>query len=139
MFDAPVAPVYLAAVFLIHPHLGFIVTGTGIALLIVAAVNQRMTAVPFGRANAFATRSNLQADAMARNAQVLNAMEGRQIAVPVRFVVQPDGRVSEARSTGSAPRRVANAAVRAVQQWRFDPLPAAREIDVELLFKPGEE
>lgn len=73
------------------------------------------------------------------NAQVLNAMEGRQIAVPVRFVVQPDGRVSEARSTGSAPRRVANAAVRAVQQWRFDPLPAAREIDVELLFKPGEE
>jgi ATP-binding cassette subfamily C protein len=74
MFDAPVAPVYLAAVFLIHPHLGFIVTGTGIALLIVAAVNQRMTAVPFGRANAFATRSNLQADAMARNAQVLNAM-----------------------------------------------------------------
>ena len=73
------------------------------------------------------------------NAQVLNAMEGRQIAVPVRFTVQPDGRVSEARSTGLAPRRVANAAVRAVQQWRFDPLPAAREIDVELLFKPGEE
>jgi ATP-binding cassette subfamily C protein len=74
MLDAPVAPIYLAAVFLIHPHLGFIVAGTGIALLIMAGLNQRLTAVPFGRANAFGVRSNLQADAMARNAQVLNAM-----------------------------------------------------------------
>lgn len=74
MLDAPVAPVYLLAVFLIHPHLGFIVTATGATLLILAMLNQRLTAVPFGRANAFGVRSNLQADAMARNAQVLNAM-----------------------------------------------------------------
>ncbi|WP_293868072.1 type I secretion system permease/ATPase [uncultured Alsobacter sp.] len=74
MFDAPVAPVYLLAVFLIHPDLGFIVTGTGILLLVVATINQRITAVPFGIANAYATRANLQADAMARNAQVINAM-----------------------------------------------------------------
>ncbi len=74
MFDAPVAPIYLAAVFLIHPQLGWIVTATGAVLLVVAGLNQRLTAVPFGRANAFGTRANLQADAMARNAQVLNAM-----------------------------------------------------------------
>ena len=29
MFDAPVAPAYFAVVFLIHPHLGFIVLGVG--------------------------------------------------------------------------------------------------------------
>jgi ATP-binding cassette subfamily C protein len=74
MLDAPVAPVYLLAVFLIHPDLGWIVSATGVILLILAMLNQKVTAVPFSRANAFATRANLQADAMARNSQVLNAM-----------------------------------------------------------------
>jgi ATP-binding cassette, subfamily C, bacterial len=74
MLDAPVAPLYVLVVYLIHPQLGMIVIGTCVLLLIVAMINQRMTAVPFGRANAFASRANLQADAMARNAQVINAM-----------------------------------------------------------------
>jgi ATP-binding cassette, subfamily C, bacterial len=74
MLDAPVAPLYLLVVFLIHPHLGWIVATSGILLLIMAAINQRLTAMPFGISNAFATRANLQADAMARNAQVINAM-----------------------------------------------------------------
>lgn len=74
MFDAPVAPLYLFAVFMIHPHLGFIVCATVVVLLVIAGINQRITAVPFGRANAFAARANLQADAMARNAQAMNAM-----------------------------------------------------------------
>ncbi|MEO1066283.1 MAG: type I secretion system permease/ATPase [Pseudomonadota bacterium] len=74
MLDAPVAPLYVLAVFLIHPHLGFIVCCTMAALFIIALINQKMTAVPFGKANAFASRANLQADAMARNAQVINAM-----------------------------------------------------------------
>jgi ATP-binding cassette subfamily C protein len=74
MLDVPVAPLYLLLVFLIHPHLGWIVTSTGVLLLILAAINQRLTAMPFGVSNAFATRANLQADAMARNAQVINAM-----------------------------------------------------------------
>lgn len=74
MLDMPVAPVYLLVVFLIHPHLGFIVMGTGVILIGLALLNQKFTAVHFGRANAFGTRANLQADAMARNAQVMNAM-----------------------------------------------------------------
>jgi ATP-binding cassette, subfamily C, bacterial len=74
MLDVPVVPIYLLAVFLIHPQLGFIVATTGGVLLIVAMLNQKITAVPFGVANAYATRANVQADAMARNAQVINAM-----------------------------------------------------------------
>ncbi len=74
MFDAPVSPVYLLVVFLIHPQLGYIVAGSGIALIAVALINQKITAVAFARANAYATRANLQAEAMARNAQVINAM-----------------------------------------------------------------
>ncbi|WP_374660867.1 TonB family protein [Inhella sp.] len=72
------------------------------------------------------------------NAQVLAAIPGNEIAVPVRFVVQPDGRVSSAQSRGVVPRRIAQAAMRAVQQWRFDPIPAVREVDVEIAFKAGE-
>jgi ATP-binding cassette subfamily C protein len=83
MFDVPVAPVYLLAVFLIHPHLGFIVAGTGGVLFAIALVNQKLTAVPYAQANTYASRANLAADAMARNAQVINAMgmipEGVQI------------------------------------------------------------
>ncbi|MCB8823040.1 type I secretion system permease/ATPase [Microvirga rosea] len=74
MLDAPVAPVYLFAVFMIHPELGYIVSVTGILLLSVALFNQKLTAIPFAKANAYASRANLQADAMARNAQVINAM-----------------------------------------------------------------
>jgi ATP-binding cassette subfamily C protein len=83
MFDVPVAPVYLLAVFLIHPHLGFIVGGTGGVLFIIALINQKLTAVPYAQASTYASRANLAADAMARNAQVINAMgmipEGVQI------------------------------------------------------------
>jgi ATP-binding cassette subfamily C protein len=74
MFDTPVSPVYLLVVFLIHPQLGFIVTTAGVGLVVVALINQKVTAISFARANAYATRANLQAEAMARNAQVMNAM-----------------------------------------------------------------
>ncbi|WP_442895881.1 type I secretion system permease/ATPase [Bradyrhizobium sp. AZCC 2262] len=83
MFDTPVAPVYFAVVFLIHPHLGFIVLGAGVALVIVALLNQRVTAIPFTQANNYGARANLTAESMARNAQVINAMgmipEGVQV------------------------------------------------------------
>jgi ATP-binding cassette subfamily C protein len=83
MFDTPVTPVYFGVVFLIHPHLGFIVLSSGLALVVVALLNQRVTAVPFNQANNYATRANLQAESMARNAQVINAMgmipEGVQV------------------------------------------------------------
>jgi ATP-binding cassette, subfamily C, bacterial len=83
MLDAPVAPIYFLAVFLIHPQLGIIVSGTGGMLFILALINQKLTAVPYAQANTFAMRANLAADAMARNAQVINAMgmipEGVQI------------------------------------------------------------
>jgi ATP-binding cassette subfamily C protein len=74
MLDAPVAPVYLLVVFLINPDLGWIVSTTGLMLLIVALINQKLTAVPFSVANAYSIRANLQAEAMSRNAQVINAM-----------------------------------------------------------------
>jgi ATP-binding cassette subfamily C protein len=83
MYDTPVSPVYFGIVFLIHPHLGFIVLAAGVGLVAVALLNQRVTAVPFIQASQYGTRANLQAESMARNAQVINAMgmipEGVQV------------------------------------------------------------
>ncbi|MBN9453390.1 MAG: type I secretion system permease/ATPase [Bosea sp.] len=74
MLDAPTAPIYLLAVYLIHPHLGYIVTIAAVVLFVIAYFNQQFTAVPFARSSAFSTRANLQSEAMSRNAQVINAM-----------------------------------------------------------------
>ena len=74
LFDAPMAPLYFAAVFLIHPSLGFVTLAAGGLLFVIAVINQRATSAPLGQANAFASKADAQADALARNAQVVNAM-----------------------------------------------------------------
>jgi ATP-binding cassette subfamily C protein len=74
LFDAPLAPLYFGALFIIHPELGFITLGAGIILFAIALINQRATAGPLGRANAFAAKADAQSESLARNAQVINAM-----------------------------------------------------------------
>jgi ATP-binding cassette subfamily C protein len=74
LFDAPMAPLYFAAVFLIHPSLGFVTLAAGGVLLAIAFLNQRATSAPLGQANMYASKADAQADALARNAQVINAM-----------------------------------------------------------------
>ncbi|MEM6461935.1 MAG: type I secretion system permease/ATPase [Pseudomonadota bacterium] len=72
--DAPFVPLFVLAIFLIHPNLGVIVIATAIALLIVALINQRMTAAPFGEANKHLSKANLHLDSMSRNSQIINAL-----------------------------------------------------------------
>ena len=40
-FDAPIAPLFVLAVFLVHPHLGYIVVFSALLLLFIAVINQR--------------------------------------------------------------------------------------------------
>lgn len=72
--DAPMAPFFILAVFLVHPHLGFIVVSSALALLIIAAINQRATSGPFGEASSHQSKANLHLDSMARNSQIINAL-----------------------------------------------------------------
>jgi ATP-binding cassette subfamily C protein len=74
LFDAPLAPIYFATVFLIHPYLGFISVISGIVLMGIAVVNQKATSNPLGQASLHGTRADSHADALARNSQVINAM-----------------------------------------------------------------
>lgn len=73
------------------------------------------------------------------NRQVIEAIGNRDQVVPVRFTVEPNGVVSKAEAREGTNRRLGTAASRAVQQWRFAPLPERRQVDVELLFKGSTE
>jgi ATP-binding cassette subfamily C protein len=74
LFDAPMAPLYFAAIFLIHPQLGYIVLIAGVVLIAIALLNQRATAAPLGQASLYGSKADTQAESLARNAQVVNAM-----------------------------------------------------------------
>lgn len=73
-FDAPVAPIFVVAVFMIHWQLGCIVVAASFVLLILATINQRLTARHFSDANGFLSRASLHLDSMSRNSQIINAM-----------------------------------------------------------------
>jgi ATP-binding cassette subfamily C protein len=74
LFDAPMAPLYFAAVFLIHWDLGIIAVASGFALLATAILNQKVTAAALKEAGQHAAKADAQAEALARNSQVINAM-----------------------------------------------------------------
>lgn len=74
LFDAPMAPLYFAAIFLIHPQLGYLVLIAGLLLIGIALLNQRATSSPLGQAGHHGAKADAQAEALARNAQVVNAM-----------------------------------------------------------------
>ncbi|AXI48773.1 type I secretion system permease/ATPase [Sulfitobacter sp. SK012] len=72
--DVPFAPIFVVAIFLVHPQLGMIVIGTAIALTIIAMINQKITSKPFARANVAQSRANLHLNSMTRNSQIINAL-----------------------------------------------------------------
>ncbi|MBS3648580.1 type I secretion system permease/ATPase [Pseudaminobacter sp. 19-2017] len=73
-FDVPMAPLFVLAVFLVHIHLGFIVVGTALLLLILTLLNQKATAAPFATANTAQVKANLHLESMSRNSQIINAL-----------------------------------------------------------------
>jgi ATP-binding cassette subfamily C protein len=72
--DVPFAPLFIVAIFFVHPHLGSIVVGTSLLLLVVAIINQRITSKPFAEANIAQSKANMHLDSMARNSQIINAL-----------------------------------------------------------------
>jgi ATP-binding cassette, subfamily C, bacterial len=74
LFDVPLAPIYFVAVFLVHPALGSITFLSGLVLIAIAIANQKATSEPLGNANLHTSKADAQAEALARNSQVINAM-----------------------------------------------------------------
>ena len=74
LLDAPMAPLFMLAIFLIHPDLGFIVVTVSLVLLVITFLNQRATVKPFSDANTSQTKANLHVESMSRNSQIINAL-----------------------------------------------------------------
>ena len=72
--DVPFAPLFIFAIYLVHPHLGTIVVVTALILFVIAVINQKLTATPFAHANMAQSRANLHLDSMSRNSQIINAL-----------------------------------------------------------------
>ncbi|WP_417712484.1 type I secretion system permease/ATPase [Roseibium aggregatum] len=99
--DGPFAPLFLVAIYLIHPHLGMIVGGTCVLLLVIAVINQKITSRHFSDANQNQSKANLHLDAMSRNSQIINALAmipeavhlwGRDTAASLRAQVSAQDR-----------------------------------------------
>jgi PrtD family type I secretion system ABC transporter len=74
LLDAPWAPLFLAALFLLHPMLGLVGLGGGTLLVGLAILNEILTKAPLRRASLAATRTHHRTEAALRNAEVIRAM-----------------------------------------------------------------
>ncbi|EAQ03238.1 hypothetical protein OB2597_13878 [Pseudooceanicola batsensis HTCC2597] len=72
--DVPFAPLFVLAIYLVHPHLGSIVVISALLLALVAFINQRLTHKPFSEANQAQSRANGHLESMSRNSQIINAL-----------------------------------------------------------------
>jgi len=74
LYDVPWVPIYLGVIFLLHPVLGFIATGGAVVLFGLILVSELVTADPLKKANVASMAAQKRADAISRNAEVMDAM-----------------------------------------------------------------
>ncbi|MFK0691101.1 type I secretion system permease/ATPase [Mesorhizobium sp. IMUNJ 23033] len=74
ILDAPWGPIFLGAIFLMHPWLGWLATCGGIVLFALALLTEYLTRKPMAEAAIAQTRAYMQAEQTIRNAEVVQAM-----------------------------------------------------------------
>lgn len=74
LIDMPWTPVFLAAIFIFHPMMGWLAIGGGAVLVALALLNQRLGKAPILEANAAAAAAEQQADRLKSEAELLRAM-----------------------------------------------------------------
>ena len=74
LLDAPWAPIFVGALFLVHPLVGFIGLVGASFLFALALVNELITRQPLALANAAQVKSQSRLDAMLRNADIIKSM-----------------------------------------------------------------
>ena len=74
LLDAPWAPIFIIALFALHPMLGLVGLGGGVVLFSLGFMNEIVTKQPLNRANLAASKTHQRAEAALRNAEVIRAM-----------------------------------------------------------------
>ena len=94
ILDAPWTPVFLAVVFFLHPLLGWIGLAGSVVLFSFALANDLVTRGPLVRASQISSSAFDEAQAAARNADVIEAM-GMMPNVVSRWTKMIDGSLGE--------------------------------------------
>lgn len=74
ILDAPWAPIFLGAIFFMHPWLGWLALCGGVVLFTLALLTEHLTRTPLAEATIAQTRAFAQAEQTIRNAEVVQAM-----------------------------------------------------------------
>ncbi len=74
LFDAPWTPVFIAAVFVFHPWLGWLAVAGGGGLIAVSWINQRTTEAPLNAANIATLTSDRQAENLKSESELVQAL-----------------------------------------------------------------
>lgn len=74
LFDAPMAPLFLAVLFIMHPALGFVALAGAIILFGLGLLNELITRKALREASGASTKAWNSADATVRNADAIMAM-----------------------------------------------------------------
>ena len=74
LYDVPWVPIYIAVIFLLHPVMGWIALGGALILFGLTLATEFSTSRLLREANTAAMASQRRADAIARNAEVIDSM-----------------------------------------------------------------
>jgi ATP-binding cassette subfamily C protein/ATP-binding cassette subfamily C protein EexD len=74
LYDVPWVPVYIAVIFLLHPVMGWIALGGALVLFALTLATEFSTSRLLKQANTAAMASQRRADAISRNAEVIDSM-----------------------------------------------------------------
>lgn len=74
LFDAPLAPLYLILVFMVHPQLGWLTVIAIILLVLLSVINQQLAKTPLNKAQTHGMLALQNAQSQVRNAEVVRAM-----------------------------------------------------------------
>jgi len=74
LYDVPWVPIYLGVIFLLHPQLGGIALAGAALLFLLTLFNEIVTSGLLRQANTAAMASQRRADAIGRNAEVIDSM-----------------------------------------------------------------
>src|ERR687894_2866154 len=74
LYDVPWVPVYIAVIFMLHPVMGWIALGGALVLFGLTLATEVFTSKLLKEANTAAMASQRRADAISRNAEVIDSM-----------------------------------------------------------------
>ena len=74
LMDMPWAPVFLVAIFVFHPMLGWFALAGGAVLVVLTLLNRRVSTAPVLKANSVAVAADQMADRLKTDAELLRAL-----------------------------------------------------------------